>query len=129
MQRMCPHVPPKPIKPHLRRRGPRTRSLKHPARDSERRVRCDDLYARYPLGNFSALGCGDVALFAVEEIDVADLGAGDVGEGFGGAEMREERAVALEDVGFFCAGGDGSRGVGPRTGVFGGVGRGEVEGA
>ena len=101
---MRPDIPPKAIKPHLRRPGPRPRRLKNPARDPERRVRCDHLDTRYPLRDFPPFGRGDVSLFAVEEVDVADFGAGDVGEGFGGAEMREERAIALEDVGFFGAG-------------------------
>ena len=119
---MCPHVPPKPIKSHFRRRGPRTGRLKHPTRDPQRRIRRDDLHARDPFRHFSPLGRGDISLLAVEEIDVADLGAGDVGERFGGTEVREERAVALEDVGFLCAGGDRGGGVGPGTGVLGCVG-------
>ena len=63
------------------------------------------------------------------EVDVADFLAGDVGKGFGGAEVCEEGAVALQDVGFFHTSGDGFGGVGPGTGVFGCVGRGEVKGS
>ena len=62
-------------------------------------------------------------------VDVRDLGAGDVGEGFGGAEVREEGAVAGEDVGFRGARGGRGGGVGPGAGVFGRVARGEGEGA
>lgn len=54
-------------------------------------------------------------------VDVADLVARDVGEGFGGAEVCEEEAVALQDVGFISAVGDGVGCVGPGAGVLGGV--------
>ena len=62
-------------------------------------------------------------------VDVRDLGTGEVCEGFGGAEVREEGAVAGEDVGFGRGGGGGGRGVRPGAGVFGCVGGGEGEGA
>lgn len=42
--------------------------------------------------------------------------------------MREEGAVAGEDVGFGCGGGGGGGGVGPGAGVVGCVGGGEGEG-
>ena len=61
-------------------------------------------------------------------VDGGDFGTGGVGEGFGGAEVREEGAVAGEDVGFRRAGCGGGRGVGPGAGVFGRVGSGEGEG-
>lgn len=43
--------------------------------------------------------------------------------------MREEGAVAREDVGFRRGGCGGGRGVGPGAGVLGRVGGGEGEGA
>ncbi len=62
-------------------------------------------------------------------VDVGYFVAGEVSEGLGGAEVREEGAVAGEDVGFRCAGGGGRGGVGPGAGVFCRVGGGEGEGA
>ena len=63
------------------------------------------------------------------EVDIADFVAGDVGEGFGGAEMREVRAVLLQDELFVGAGCDGLGGVGPGACVFRGVVGAVVEGA
>lgn len=66
---------------------------------------------------------------SVGSVDGGDLGPGEVGEGFGGAEVREEGAVALQEVGFRVPGGRGVGGVWPGAGVGGGVGGGEGEGA
>ena len=129
MQRMRPHIPPEPIQPHFTGRRPRLRRLEHPARDPERRVRRHHLYACGPFGYFAALGGCDVAFGCVVRVDGGDFEARDIGEGFGGAEVCEEGAVALEDVGFFGGGCGGGGGVGPGARVFGGVVGGEVEGA
>ena len=110
---MRPHIPPKPIQTHLRRRRSRSRDFKNSTRHPERCIRSDNLDARHPLCQLPTLGGGYVPFFAVVEVDVADFLAGDVGKGFGGAEVCEEGAVALQDVGFFHTGGDGSGGVGP----------------
>lgn len=129
MQRMRPDIPPEAIQPHLPGRRPRARRFKHPPRDPQGRIGRHDLDARDPLRDLSPLRRRDVSLRAVVGVDVGDFGAGEVGEGFGGAEVREEGAVAREDVGFGCGGGGGGGGVGPRAGVFGCVGGGEGEGA
>ena len=100
MQRMRPHIPPEPIQPNLAARCPRPRHLKHPTRNPRRCIRRHNLHARNPLRYVSALlGC-DVPFRAVVDVDGGDFEAGDVGEGGGGAEVREEGAVALQNVGF-----------------------------
>ena len=125
---MRPDIAPESIQAHLRRRGPRARRLEDPARDPQRRIRRHHFYAGNPLRRLSALGCRQFFTFA-DGVNVADLGTGDVGEGFGGAEVGEEGAVSLEDVGFFGAGGRRIGGVGPRAGGLSGVGGCEGEGA
>lgn len=129
MQRMRPDISPKPIQTHLTSRRPRSRHFKHPARHPQRRIRGHHLHARHPFGDFPPLGGGDVPLLATVVVDRCDLQAGDIGESFGGAEVCEEGAVALEDIRFFDAFGDGVRGVRPEAGVFGGVVGGEGESA
>lgn len=100
MQRVRPDVPPEAIQPHLPRRRPRPRHLKHAPRDPQRRVRRHNLHAGDPLRQLPPLRCRDVSLCAVVDVDVRDLGASDVGQGLGGAEVGEEGAVAGDDVGF-----------------------------
>ena len=126
---MRPHIPPIPIQPHLRRRCPGPSHLKHPAGNPERRIRRHNLHARHPLRHLAPLRRRDVALGAVMEVDIPDFVAGDVGEGFGGAEMREVGAVLLQDELFVGAGCDGLGGVGPGARVFGRVVGAVVEGA
>ena len=118
MQRMSPHIPPKPIQTHLRRRRPCPCDFKNPTRYPECGIRSNDLDARHPLRHLPPLGGAYVPLFAVVEVDVADFLAGNVSKGFGGAEVCEEGAVALQDVGFVHTSGNGSGSVGPGTGVF-----------
>jgi hypothetical protein len=65
----------------------------------------------------------------VRSVDVGDFCAGAVGERFGGAQMREEIPVALEDVEFFCGRGFVVTAVGPGASRGLGVGGGEGEGA
>lgn len=129
MQRMRSNIPPKPIQPYLPSRRPRPRNLKHPTRNSQSRVRSHDLHARNPLRQVPSLSGCNVAPCAVVVVDAGDLFAGDVCKRFGGAEVREKGAVALEDVGLVGAGGDRVWGVGPRAGILAGVGRAEGEGA
>ena len=129
MQRMRPHVSPEPIQPHLRRRRSRPRGLKDPTCHPQRCISSHHLHTSHPLCHLASFRGRDVPLLAVVKVDVADLGACDVGEGFRGAEVGEEGAVALEDIGLFRAGGDGGRGVGPGAGVLGGVSGCEVKGA
>ena len=100
MQRMRPDVPPEPLQPNFPSRNPRTRDLKHPARDLQRRIRRHDFHAGDPLRHLPPLLGGDVPLGAVVGVDACELGAGAVGERFGGAQVGEEGAVALQDVGF-----------------------------
>lgn len=128
MQRMRPHVAPEPIQPDLPRRRPRPRQLEDALRHAEPRVGRDDLDARDPLGDFGAQAGGQVAAGCVfgrvaeAGVDEGDLVAGVVGQGFGGAEVGEEGAVAGED-GELGGGGRGGVGcVGPGPGVFVGVG-------
>lgn len=97
---MRPDVSPEAIQPHLPRRRRRPRNLKHAPRDPQRRIRCHNLHAGDPLRHFPPLRCRDVSLCAVMDVDVRDLGASDVGQGFGGAEVGEEGAVTGENVGF-----------------------------
>lgn len=97
---MRPDIPPKAIKPHLSRRRPRARDFKDAPRDPQRRVRRHDLHAGNPLRQLAPLRRRDVPRCAVVGVDICDLCAGDVGEGFRGAEVSEEGAVAGEDVGF-----------------------------
>ena len=104
---MRPHIPPKPIQPHLRRRCSRPHDVKNPTSHPECGIRSDDLDARHPLCHLPTLGGRVVPLFAAVEVDVADFIASDVGMGFGGAEVCEEGAIALQDVGFVDAGGTG----------------------
>lgn len=122
MQRMRPDIPPVPIQSDLPRRRPGARYLKNAARDPERRIGSHDFDARDPLGHLSPLCCGYVPLLAVVLVDVGDFGPGDVGEGFGRAEVREEGAIAGEDVGFGRGGRGGGGGVGPGAGVLACVG-------
>ena len=49
MQRMRPHIPPKPIQPDFLPRRPRTRNLKHPRRDPQPRICRHNLDASDPL--------------------------------------------------------------------------------
>ena len=118
---MRPHIPPKPIEPYLTSCSPRSRNLKDPVRNSQRRICCHHLHARYPLCQLSSLRRRDIALQAVVDVDVAHLFASNVGESFGGANVSEEGAVALENVGFVGTAGNWMRGVGPWASVFGGV--------
>lgn len=126
---MRPDIPPEPIQPHRPRRRPRPRRLKHPPRNPQRRIRRHNLDARNPLRHLAPLRRRDVSSRAVAGVGVRNFGAREVGEGFGGAEVGEEGAVAGEDVGFGRGGGGGGGGVGPGAGVFGCVGGGEGEGA
>ena len=126
---MRPDIPPIPFQPHFPARRPRSRNLKHPRRDLQRCIRGHNLRARHPLRHIAPLLCRDIALGTVVGVDVCEFGTGNVSEGGGGAEVREEGAVALEDVGFVRAGGGGAGGVGPGAGVFRGVGGGVGEGA
>lgn len=100
MQTVRPDIPPEPIQPHLPRRRPRARHFENPSRDPQRRIGRHNLDARDPLGHLSPLRGRDVSFRAVAGVDVRDFGAGEVGQGFGGAEVREEGAVAGEYVGF-----------------------------
>lgn len=99
MQRMRPDIPPKAIQPHLPLRRPRARHLKHPPRNPQRRLRRHDLDARHPLRRLPPLRGRHISFLTVC-VEICDLGARDVGERFRGAEVREEGAVAGEDVGF-----------------------------
>lgn len=126
---MRPDIPPKPIQANLHTRRPRPGRLKHPRRNSQRRVRRHDLHTGDPLCRLTALARRDVALFRARGVYVCNDGAGLVGEGLGRAQVRREGAVALEDVEFVGAAGCGGGGVGPGTRGGGCVGRGEREGA
>lgn len=92
---MRPNIPPKPIQPDPPPRRPGARSLKHPRRDPERRVRRHHLDRGNPLRRLAAGARRDIALCAVARVDVGDHGAGFIGERFGGAQVREEVAVAF----------------------------------
>lgn len=96
MQRMRPNIPPEPIKPNLGRGSPRARSLEHPRRHPQPRVRSHNFDARDPLRNFSASFGGDLGpALRVDVILIlsVELEGGPVGEGCGGAEVGEEVAV------------------------------------
>lgn len=129
MQRMRPHIPPEAIQPNLPRRRPRTRNLKNPRRNSKRLIRRHNLDTGDPLRNLAALRSCEIALHTSGLVDGVDFCAGDIGKRFCGAQVCEEGAVALQDVGLFGARGGGVGGVGPGTRVLRGVGGGEVEGA
>lgn len=104
MQRMRPDIPPEPIQPDLTHRRPRARDLKHARRDAQRRVGRHHLRTSHPLGPVAARLRGQLRptgeRAAVRGVQFVGLGAGAVGEGFGGAQVREEGAVGGEDVEF-----------------------------
>lgn len=110
---MRPHIPPIPIQPQTGLRRPRPRDLKYPTCNPERRISSYDFDARDPFRHLSSFSGGEIALFAASCVDRGDSGAGDVGEGFGGAEVCKEGAVALKDVGFLRTCGDGVGSIGP----------------
>lgn len=122
MQRMRPDIPPVSIQSDLARGRPGARYFENTARDPECRIGSHNFDARNPLGHLSPLCCGHVPLLAVVLVDVGDFGPGEVSEGFGRAEVREEGAVAGQDVGFGRGGGGGGGSVGPGAGVLGCVG-------
>lgn len=123
---MRAHIPPEPIQADLPRRGPAAGDFEHARRDAQRRVRGHHLDAGDPLGEVAALARRHAARLAVLGVYVGQLLADAVGQRLGGAEVREEVAVAFEDVEFFRGGvlvvaaeGPGAR---RRRRVFGGEG-------
>lgn len=127
---MCPDIAPEAIQAQATHRCARARGLENALRDAQARVRGHNLDACNPLGGFTALARGQrFALVGMREVDVGDDGAGAVGERFGGAEVREEGAVAGEDGELGHARGRGRWGEGPGARVLFGVSRGEGEGA
>jgi hypothetical protein len=100
VKRMRPDIPPVPIQSHAGTRCPGTRHLKDPCSDSQPRIRRHDLHRRDPFCRFAALARGDVPLLGPRGVYRGDDLAGSVGKGLGGAEVRVEVPVALEDVEF-----------------------------
>lgn len=96
VQSMRPNISPKAIKSILLRRRPRTQHFKNPRRHLQTRIRRHHLRTRNPLRDFPSLsGRQRFALFAESRIDGSDLGTGEVVEGFVGADVSCEIAVAL----------------------------------
>jgi len=127
MQCMRPDIPPEPIQPNLLSRRPRPRYLKHPRRDPQADVSRHDLGAGNPLGDLTTQTRADIAFLAMSGVEVAEMGAGTVGQGFGSEEMCVKIAVALEDVEFVRGVGSRGRGEWPRAGGGDGVFRRERE--
>ena len=100
MQRMRPHIPPKPIQPNLLPRRPRSSNLEDARRNPQPDVRRDDLDARHPLRKLATSTRANVPFLAVLGVDVGSFLPGSVGEGLGGAEVRFEVAVPFQDVEF-----------------------------
>lgn len=133
---MRPDIPPEPIQPHLRRRRPRPRHLKHAPRDPQRRLCRHHLDASHQLRKLAALARrqlvpvvpGDVVV--VGRVQLRGRHPHAVRQRFGGGERGVEAAVALEDGELVKGRGFGVAAVGPGArggaGVVGGLGEGAL---
>lgn len=101
MQTVSPDVPPEPVQPDLCGCGPRSGDLKNARGYPQTGVGGGHFDTGHPLGSFASLlrrepcAIGRVARVLV---DVIDLVACLIGEGRGGAQMRQEISVRGEDV-------------------------------
>ena len=130
MQRVRSNIPPEPIQTHFGSRRSRSRHLKNPARNPQRRIRGHYLHAGNPFSHLAPLDRANVSFVAVVGINISNLLARLVSKCFGSSKMSEEGAVTLQDVGFRGAtGGYRVGSVRPRAGVFSGIGRGKAESA
>ena len=120
MQRMRPNIPPKPIQTNILPRRPTPRKLKHTRRNPQPLISSHHLRARNPLRKLSPLPLANLAILPILSIDFSSLVTSTISQCLRGSQVREEIAIAFEDIEFLAGGGLVIAAV--RPGAGGGVG-------